>query len=211
MKRFALLLALIAVFVMAASAGAAPRNGNGKIALHYAGLHDAKAHTCDFTVSDCNDLVVTAATSAGDRIDVYAVAIDVEAIAGVRFGLSCVGTVFFYGWTSCADFDVITSGWPGCGEGASITWNTEQAGPNVVIGILDTYIYADSESISTTVDPRVNWGEFCDGAQPLPVCHSFTSAPHFCTLGVNGTTGTNQCSIVPNLNTSWGQVKSLYR
>jgi hypothetical protein len=211
MKRIALLLALIAVFVMAASAGAAPRNGNGKIALHYAGTHDAKANTCAFTVSDCNDLVVTAATSGGDRIDVYAVAIDVEAIAGVRFGLACVGPMFFYGWTSCASFDVPSSGWPACGESNSIAWNGEQAGPNVVIGILDTYIYTDSESVSTTVDDRVGYAEFCDGTEPLPICHNFTSAPHFCTLGVNGTTGVNGCSIVPVVNGSWGQVKSLYR
>jgi hypothetical protein len=204
MKRIALVLAFMAAFLIATDADAV-RNGNGKIALHFAGIHDAKANTCSFTVPDCTSMVVTGSTTPGSRYDVYVVAIDVAAFAGARWGMSCVGPFYFYGWTKCVDLEIPTNGteeppqivWPACGAGDAVTFGIERSGPNVVLGIFDLYIYGGSQSISTTTDPRVGFAEICDGHEPLPRCNQFTNVLQFGTVGVNGTTGTNNCNVIP--------------
>jgi hypothetical protein len=152
-----------------------------------------------------------------EREDIYVIAVDVEGIAGTRFGICCDGPVFFYGWTSCAVFDVPSSGWPGCGEGNSIAWSGEQPGPNVTVGVLDAYIYGSTHSICVCVDPRVDYVEWCDGTEPLPEClRRLAGDPYlssyFGCIGFNGEIGFNPCGLIdPVHEKSWGEVKSLYR
>lgn len=222
MKKIALLFAFMAIFVLVTDAGAI-KNQNVKYALHYAGPHDAKANTCDFTVADCNNLVVDGPTiPSGEHMDIYVVAIDMEGIAGVRYGIDCVGglhgetIIYFYGWTKCCDLEIPTVPpdyveWPNCGAGNAQTWSAEQPGPNLVMGIFECYAYGDTESMSTTTDPRETFAEVCDGTQPSPICFKFSSLPHFGTVGFNGTPGINNCSIIPTMNATWGTVKALYR
>jgi hypothetical protein len=156
-------------------------NSSGKWALHYAGPHNAKGNTCNFSISDCEDVIVNAPGGTG-RYDVYVLAVDVDAVAGTRYGLSCGGSFFFYGWTPCSDLEIPTASWPGCDEGNAQTWVTEQAGPHVTVGILDVYVYATS-SLSTAPDPRVGFAEWCDGTVPEPICYPTTDPNAFSNIG----------------------------
>jgi hypothetical protein len=160
---------------------AVPPNSNAKWALHYAGPHNAKANTCAFEITDCEDVIVNAPSAPG-RYDVYVMAVDVDGVAGTRYGLMCDGPFYFYGWTKCSDFEIPTAGWPGCGEANAQTWTAEQAGPHVTVGILDLYIYGSS-SLGTGADSRVGFAEWCDGSQPSPKCFQTNDPESFCTLG----------------------------
>jgi hypothetical protein len=181
--------------------------------MHFAGPHDSKTNTCAFTVpgGDCNNLVVTSSDPALAQYDIYVIGIETGEITAVRYGLGCSGTFYFYGWTGCADLELPTGGWPGCGEGQAQTFGTPQTGPNVTLGILDTYIYGDSQTLSTTVDPRTSFAEWCDGTEPDPLCDETTDPLSFGAIGFNGQTGVNNCGTVPTEHPTWAQVKSIYR
>jgi hypothetical protein len=212
-----MLLSLLGIALVCSFAGVADAaiNHNGKYALHIAGPHDEKGNTCDYVMTNCAAEMVTSGAS-GIRYDVYALAVDVNGIAGARFGLGCettpIGGVgfFFYGWTACSDFEIPTAGWPGCGEGNALTWIGEQAGPNVTMGILDVYVYPGIAKLCTDVDARVGFAEMCDGSQPTPLCNSTTSPAAFGCVGFDRL-GYNPCGEVPVEERSWGAVKSLYR
>ncbi len=187
-------------------------NANGKWALHFAGTHDTKNNTCDFTVVNCSD-IVSAATGDLGRYDVYVVAVDVVELTATRYGICCsggAGTFYFYGWTNCADLEIPTDNWPGCGEANAQTYSLPQPGPNVTWGILDVYHYGGIQVLSICVDNRVGFAEFCDGSDPSPICYATTDGAHFGCLGF-GCTGYNPCSEVPVMETTWGKVKATYR
>lgn len=209
----ALLVALGVAFVCFIATDAhAVRNDNGKWALHDAGMHNAKMNTCAVTILDCSTDINVAGGVGGERDDIYVVAIDVDGIAGTRYGLCCDGPVFFYGWTKCSDFEIPTAGWPGCGEANAQTWSAEVPGPHVTVGILDAYIYPSTQCMSICDDPRVGFAEFCDGSEPSPICFRTSSTPHFGSVAFNGAgCGYNPCNVVPVEQKSWGGVKSLYR
>ncbi len=211
MKSAFLLLVCFTALCFAAGDAGAVKNQNGKWALHYAGEHDAKAHTCAFRLLGCSDLDVYGRTGAG-RDDIYVIAIDVDGIAGTRYGICCEGPVYFYGWTKCCDLEIPTAGWPGCGEGNAQTWAVEQLGPFVTIGILDVYLYATTQRIGTCADPREDFAEWCDGSQPSPICHKVQASEtlHFGWVGFNGNYGYAPCG-GPTESSTWGAVKSLYR
>ncbi len=171
------------------------RNANGKWALHYAGPHDSVINTCDFLLVDCVDLDVAAPGEAG-RYDIYVIAAEVVEVAGTRYGLFCDGPFYFYGWTSCADLEIPTPGWPGCAEGIAQTFSTPRVGPYVTLGILDVYSYGSPSSLSAGIDPRVGFAEWCDGSQPSPLCNSTTSLWAFGVMGF-GEYGYNPCGVVP--------------
>jgi hypothetical protein len=211
MKKIALVLALMAALLMATDADAT-RNGNGKLVLHFAGLHNTKTNTCTPAgLTDCTSMVVTGTTAAGSSYDIYVLAIDIAAIQECRFGLSYVGSFFFNGWTNCGLLEIPTDNWPGNGESNAVAWGTEQPGPLVVVGILDAYVYANSETISTVPDARIGTGEICDGTIPVAICNNFTNALQFGTVGVNGHTGESHCNVVATKSSTWAHVKSLYR
>ncbi len=170
-------------------------NKNGKWVLHYAGAHNSKTNTCSFDVVGCEEISVDAPGGPG-RFDIYLLAVDVDEVAALRYGLYCEGDFYFYGWTSCTDLELPTDGWPGCGEGNAQTWSAPQAGPHVTAGILDVYAYGSAVSLSTGADPRVGFAEWCDGSQPSPLCHKTTNPGAFGKVGF-GVAGFNPCSMVP--------------
>jgi hypothetical protein len=209
----ALLVALGFAFIcfMAADAHAI-KNDAGKWALHDAGPHNSKANTCGLAIGDCSTEINIVGGGGGARDDIYVLAIDVEGIAGTRYGLCCDGPFFFYGWTKCSDFEIPSPGWPGCGEANAQTWSAEQNGPHVTVGILDVYVYGSSACMSICIDSRVGFAEFCDLTQPSPICFSTVSAPHFGAVEFNGSgCGYNPCGVVATEQKSWGAVKSIYR
>lgn len=203
---------VVAALMFLATNADATKNANGKFALHYAGAHDAKLNTCSYLPSTCGDIVVDGG-SGGPlmRYDVYIIAADVAGIAGLRYGITADGPLFFYGWTNCADFEIPTPGWPGADEANAHAWSIEQPGPFVTVGILDMYVYPTTVSLSTTIDDRVGKAEWCDANQPSPICVDITDTAHFATVGFNGNPGTDPCGEIPTKATSWGQVKALYR
>lgn len=211
MKKVLLACLGVAVLCFMVTDAAAVKNANGKWALHDAGMHDAKANTCAKVFTDCNLDINTNGATGPTRHDIYIVAIDVVGIAGSRYGLCCDGPVYFYGWTKCTDFEIPTPGWPGCGQDNAQTWSVERPGPNVVLGILDAYIYPSTVSMSICVDSRVGKAEWCDANQPSPICVDATDPAYFGSVGFNGNSGYNPCNIVPVEQRSWGSVKSLYR
>ena len=213
MKRMLLTVLGVAFVCMMATNAGAVMNNNGKYALHYAGPHNQKLNTCDFVLTNCGLDLVTSVAGAG-RYDIYAIAVDVNGLTGARFGLHCevlTGGLFLYGWTSCADLELPTPLWPGCGEGNAVTWATEQMGPHVTMGILDVLVYAGTNAkMCLGADPRVGFAEFCDGSEPYPLCNSTTNPAAFGCVGF-GRLGYNPCDQVPVENSSWGAIKALYR
>jgi hypothetical protein len=170
-------------------------NTNGKWALHYVEHQDGRGDHALTEGMDCASIAVDAPPGPG-RYDVYILGVDVDAVGGTRYGLTCDGPVVFYGWTDASDFWIPTPGWPGPGEANSQTWETEQQGPIVTIGVLDVYVYGSTNSISATVDPRIDYAEWCDATQPIPKCLKKSLPELFGTIGF-GTPGTNPCSITP--------------
>ena len=143
------------------------------------------------------------------RYDVYVIATDVEWIAQTRFGLSCAGSVTFYGWTGCADSETPDSGWPGCGEGVTMSWISEQPGPHVTLGILDVYVDGPA-TICSAVYPALGKAEYCDGSVPDPICAQLDDLYRFGCVGF-GETGYQSCPApTPPDQTTWGLIKSLY-
>lgn len=212
MKKIGFVLAVVAVLCLATNASAG-KNANGKWALHYAGIHNAKANTCTTSVPTiCEEIVTTGPSEGTEHYDVYILAVDVAAIAGAMYGLTCDGDVYFYGWTNCADLEIPSENWPGCGEDLAQVWSTEQPGPIVPLGILEVYVYAASNSFSTNINATEGFAQWCDQS-PLPVCFETDGSEprYFGTIGFNGETGHNPCGDVPTVPTTWGQVKALYQ
>ncbi len=210
-KAFVAALGVALLCCMVANVHAVP-NANAKWALHNAGVHDAKANTCDFVLTDCTG-IVTDGGVGGERNDVYLIVVDVGEtdITATRYGICCDGPFYFYGWSNCADLELPTENWPGCGEANAQTFSLPQAGPHVTFGIFDVYIYGNSMSMCICPDDRVGFAEHCDGSDPAPLCFQTTDPQYFGCLGFNGESGYNPCSIVPAEEKSWGAVKSLYR
>jgi hypothetical protein len=208
---FVLLIAVTAL-LCAASASDGSGNSDAKWGLHFAGIHDAQANNCSFRLTDCSDAsLVTESPGQPGHYDVYVIALDVSAVAGTRYGICCEGSFFFYGWTSCSDFEIPTTGWPASGEGNAQVWNYERSGPHVTIGILDIYAYTTSTLLSACVDPRTGMGQWCDGASPSPVCDEMTDSQYFGSVGF-GTQGYNPCGYGGSgEETSWGRLKTIYR
>lgn len=213
-KAFVAFLGVALLCCLAANADAF-RNGNGKWILHNSGAHDAKNHTCAFVLDACTSINAVG-PNGGARNDIYVIAIDVVEITATRYGLCCDGPFWFYGWTSCADLELPTPGWPGCSEGNAQTFGLPQAGPFVTMGILDVYVYGDSQCMSICDDPRVGFSEWCDGTEPNPICINtrdhITGPNHYGAMSFNNSgCEFNPCSIVPTEEKTWGSVKSLYR
>jgi hypothetical protein len=208
-------VALALVWAMPQTADAA-MNHNGKFGLHLAGPHDAKANTCVYEMIDCLSAVTHTVNPAGGRYDIYIVAMDMNGLQGARFGLrveTAVGAgMSFYGWTLCADFEIPSAGWPGHNLGNAVTWAAEQPGAHVTMGILDVYVYPGTNTkICTTVDPRVNFSEFCDGTEPWPLCNKHYANTHeaYGCVGFNRL-GYNPCDVVSGEKSTWGRMKAIF-
>jgi hypothetical protein len=223
-------LGLAFLCVMVADASACYLHGNNKWALHYAGPHNSQVNTCAFTMMDCRESPVGELVSQGPcgpgRYDVYVLALNVVNVAGTRYGLCCdppTGCFWFYGWTSCSDFEIPTPGWPACGEGNAQTWATGQGPGNLTLGILDVYVYPGCGCcLCACDDPRVGYGEWCDDSSPEPWCcktsrDNVLPPPHCgrCPAAFGcvcfGVPGYNPCLQIPVEQKSWGALKSLYQ
>jgi hypothetical protein len=214
MKKIGLLMAVAAVMCLATGADA-EKNANGKWALHYAGIHNSKTNDCSFVLDACGSIQTTGPSSvAAEHHDIYVIAVDVAAIAGARYGLVCDGSFFFYSWQNCADLEIPTAGWPGCGESNAQTFFAEKPGPHVTLGIIELYVYPGANSMSTTIDTRtgINFASWCDGSEPSPICFETDGSDtrYFGQIGFNGQTGSNPCGIVPTEIASWGKLKAMY-
>jgi hypothetical protein len=212
MKHLLLSFIMLSTFVAAPAAWSAEttKNGTGVWTLHYAGPHDGGANTCEFTLTSCTSQLDVDAPAGPGRFDVYVIATDVAAIASTRFGLSCSGGVTFNGWTGCADSETPESGWPACGKGITLSWVSEQPGPNVTLGVLDVYIDGTT-SFCSGPDPRLGSAEFCDGTMPTPLCVQLDQIWRFGCVGF-GELGYASCPGPDNSSEyTWGIIKSLYR
>jgi hypothetical protein len=211
MKKMLLAVFCVSLVCSFASADAAI-NHNGKFGLYLAG----PTPDCDYVMTDCfagATHLYTGQTNPSALFDLYLVAVDVQGIAGARYGYTCEilsGGFFFYGFNSCSDFEIPEAGFPSCGTGNAQTWVGEQAGPHVTMGIQAMYVYAGTNArLCVGPDPRVGFAEFCDGTEPAPLCNTVASGGWGC-FGVNRL-GYNPCDRVPVEQKSWGAVKSLYR
>ena len=217
MKKIAFLMTAVAVVLCLAGTAEAGFNWNAKFQLHYAGEHNDKVNTCALEVTDCTTGIVVDGPSGTGRYDIYVMALDADGIAGTRYGITCTGNYYFYGWTSCSDLELPGPGWPGCNTGNAQTWGTTEQVGNVTVGILDVYVYDGATSICTTEDPRVGFAEWCDLTSPEPICNKTSEVElpardfYFSCVGFNGTPGVNRCGIIATEKVSWGAIKSLFR
>jgi hypothetical protein len=210
MKQLLPFLICLALIDPAGSASA-EKNYMAAWTLHYAGEHQTGANTCSFQVTDCVIQLDVDAPSLPGRYDVYVIATNMDGIAHSRFGIECDGSFFFYGWMSCADSETGSGGWPGCGEGVTLTWASEQLPGHLTIGILDGYSYGGPSFVCASADPRVGYGEWCDGTTPTPLCNQATEAWRFGCVGF-GAPGYLNCPPPLHVDEStWGGVKALYR
>ena len=208
MKRLILCAFCSLVFFLVDAADAA-KNSNGAWTLHYAGPHNAETNTSDFLVVNCTGQLDVTAPAGPGRYDVYVIATDVVGIAKTSFGLTCNGGFRFYGWTGCADSETPGAGWPGCGEGVTLSWASEQPGPNVTLGIFDMYVYGVS-SFCSGPDPSIGEAEFCDASTPEPICVRMNDAYRYGCIGF-GESGYQSCPApLPPGEATWGLIKSLY-
>ena len=181
--------------------------------LHWAGAHNPAANTCDFHVTDCatnprGELVVSVPATPG-RYDVYVMVLQIGGLKQTSFGICCEGPVDIVGWTNCSDFEYPSAGWPGCGEGDSLSWAVNQSG-NVTLGILDVEVYGGPAKLCVCPDPRLGYAEMCyEGASEI-YCDRHTAAFFFGCLGF-GMVGYNPCDTVPANRSTWGLLKALYR
>lgn len=74
----------------------------------------------------------------------------------------------------------------------------ERVGPYVALGILDIHVYGSSNSLSVVNDPRVGFGEWCDGSMPRPICLKTIIPDASASVGF-GVPGANLCSATPVL------------
>ena len=207
-------LSLAFLCVMVADANACYKHGNNKWALHSAGEHNSKTNTCDLHVMDCFVEVNVVGAGGGAREDVYILALDTNGIAGTRYGLCCDGPFWFYGWTNCADFEIPTADWLGCGAGNAQTWMVEQDPGHVTLGILDVYVYPGCGCCMCTCDdPRKGFAQWCDASVPEPWCCEIDKDVYPAAFGCVcfGVPGYNPCGIIATKESSWGAVKAIYR
>jgi hypothetical protein len=217
-----ILIAFMAVGLISVAATETPCDPGGVAyswGLHYAGQHNSKVNTCGLTVVRCFegpvvDLVSQGPEGPGD-FDIYVVALCAyNGFQGTRFGLCSADSFYFYGWRSCGDLQTNTPGWPGRGEGVSVTWNDEQAGPFVTIGILDVYVYAGLSTMEICPDPRVGYCGWSGSRVPGQYKQTTNEwRPAFGVIGF-GTQGYNPCpcpGVVPVERNTWGRIKATYR
>jgi hypothetical protein len=181
--------------------------------LHWAGAHNPQANTCDFHVTDCattprGEIIVNAPATAG-RYDVYVLILQSGGVKTTSFGICCEGSIDILGWTNCADFESPSAGWPGCGEGDSLSWTANQHG-NVTLGILDVEVYGSPASLCVCPDPRLGFAEMCHGSGSNLYCDQHTAALFFGCLGFD-MEGYNPCEPVPVDLSTWGLMKALYK
>jgi len=208
MRRIKIFLFCALILIPCGAAGAA-KNGNGVWTLHYAGSHNSEANTCGFIVTDCTGQIDVNAPPGPGRYDLYILATDVVGISQTSFGLTCTGDVLFDGWTACSDAEIPGVGWPGCGAGVTLSWTSEQPGPNVTLGILDLYVYGVT-SVCSGPDPRLGDAEFCDGSTPEPICVRMNDVYRYGCVGF-GQPGYQSCpGPLPPDQVTWGLIKSLY-
>lgn len=211
-KRFIFPFLLLASTALVTSPVNGTLNLNGKWAMHFAGAHAPQTNTCDLdSVYPCPE--VRALVTEG-RYDVYVLAMETDEITQTSFGITCTGDFAFNGWTSCADTQVPTAGWPECDEGITLTWASAQTGQQVVLGILDIQVYGLSRLMASP-HPTANHGEWCDGTLPTAECVQITNPGHFGYVGFAGLVGFNPlqapCGSVPVERTTWGAIKALYQ
>ncbi len=169
---------------------------------------------CEVVFGECADLQVDEAPlyipPLPTSLDIYLVAVEVNSIDGTRFGICAAfpENINFYGWTSKADVDDASAGWPGPGEGIDLSWGASQAGPFVVLGVLHVYA-TDSARLCLCPDPRVGYAEWRDGTTSV---RRKIGGAFGCVGFGPGKLGYNPCGeVVPAESMSWGAIKSLYR
>jgi hypothetical protein len=182
--------------------------------LHWAGEHNPSVNTCNFNVTDCattpkGDLVINAPAEAG-YYDVYVLALMTWEIKTVSFGVCCEGPIEIVDWTSCADFESPTPGWPGCGEGYSLSWIMPRGDFNVILGILEVEVYGSPAKLCVCPDPRLGYAEMCYEAGSELYCEPTAHPSLFSCVGFE-MPGYNTCDFVATDKSTWGLVKALYR
>ena len=182
--------------------------------LHWAGEHNPSVNNCSFTVTDCatvpkGELVINAPATPG-RYDVYVLVLLTGGIKTASFGICCEGPIDIVGWTNCADYESPTPGWPGCGEGDSLSWAVQQYDFNVTLGILEVEVYGSPAKLCVCPDPRFGYAEMCYEAGSDLYCDQSTYSALFGCVGFN-MQGYNTCDFVTTDKNTWGMIKTLYR
>lgn len=137
-------------------------------------------------------------------------------VAGVTFGLnwSPLDGLSVVASGSCGDFEIASNGWPTEPlSGTAVTWNVNQStGRAQGKQAIPVYWFAGAAYYGpTTVSIVANPSQglnFADGS--VPAILDAIPTGNLGTLGLNGATGTNPFGPVPTVESSWGQIKSIF-
>jgi hypothetical protein len=185
-------------------------NPMAQLAIH-AQARNAKRTCTTVAIPSCSAIVQS--TAASGYVDLLVVMYDFQETTGAEYGLRWTHP-FFTAWKDCANLYVLTDV-PGGGIDVAQVFTSCQPGPGIggagrVMGWLQLYgtgaQRCDITITSTPGDPKIS-----DCAFQLDPIH--TTHPGFTGGGAPGTGDLAPCEVGPTAteNTTWGQLKDLYR
>jgi hypothetical protein len=190
------------VVVVAVTSVLAGVNANAKVAVH-AIPHDSRTCTENFpSITQCADINYT--EPAGD-VDCFPVFFDLVEYQGFDYGLNWPGT-YSCAFTSCSDLTIGTVVWPG--DGVAQAWHTCQSSGIAVPGW--GWIYEPHPSqvsiVNHPLTERIMTGD-CSSPAVVDTLEWFNV--YF--AGIAGAAGQNPCEPTAVEQTTWSDVKIMFR
>jgi hypothetical protein len=200
-------------------AGFAGTNPDAVIGLHLSAASGG-ASCGAFLPTSCNSFYTGSNTAGNWNVYVMIARYDTVGIAGAQFGIeyddSPESGLVVHGWTSCADMEFATPGWPDSDSGTLITWEPMfncQVDTLHYTPVLAGYFtvtatgVADFRIVPRPVDGKAKVAD-CLSAED-DITAKVPSRLGVITFGKDY--GYNPCSpLVPVERTTWGNIKTLY-
>ena len=190
-----LVVAVALTLLLSVSAFAGANYGVGKVGVHVI-PHGSRSCIKAFpVVTGCGDMITT---EPGPDADAFPVFFDLVEYQGFDYGLSWPG-MYSCVFTSCSDLTIGGVVWPG--DGVSHAWYVCQPGPVAMPGWGWVYDFG-MVCIVPSPTAGLNIGD-CSGGLDDPICL-------FC-AGIGGYIGDDPCWPTGAEQSTWGNIKSMFR
>ena len=186
-------VALLLLLSVSAYAGF---NLDAKVAVHVE-VHASRTCTKGFpTLTGCGDIITT---EPGPDVDAFPVFFDLVEYQGFDYGMTWPG-MYSCAFTSCSDLAIGTILWPG--DGISHAWYVCRPGPVAIPGYGWFYDYGMICIVPHPTAGGPNIGD-CYGNLDRPICI-------FC-AGIGGYIGDDPCWPTGTEQSTWGNIKSMFK